>query len=343
MSPAEALLHFRSHGVLQQPALQAVSVPLQPPPHDFFQPHFLSSALSPMQHHVADTRQPCFHQSLVLPVTIQQRHGLIDERQELHGQQLLPEQPLIEEQSQDRHRDLFGPPIARFAPTELPRIVLPLRSACGIKPMATLPLNTASPCAPGRASMPAPASPPPLVAERHMHEVVRNLALEFDMRSVAIGAMIGRGAFGEVYKATYRGQEVAVKQIMTNHVPSHMMQDIQHEFQKEVEVMQKLKHPNVVAYIGSSVLGSGVAGAPLARMLRLYTHLCSLYNATIDAIQYGANIETHLAFRQAHVHSHGVDAQGVVMGHHSQRKRAIVVASRAQNLQRRCCWCVQIA
>ncbi len=77
---------------------------------------------------------------------------------------------------------------------------------------------------------------------------------------------MGRGAFGEVYKATHMGKLVAVKQIMTSHVPSHMMHDIQTEFQKEVEVMQKLNHPNIVAYIGSSVLGSAVAGALIAHI-----------------------------------------------------------------------------
>jgi len=80
------------------------------------------------------------------------------------------------------------------------------------------------------------------------------------MSAVTIGEMVGRGAFGEVYKGMLLGRQVAVKQIMTSHVPSHMMQEIQSEFQKEVEVMQKLNHPNIVAYIGSSVLGSGVAG-----------------------------------------------------------------------------------
>jgi serine/threonine protein kinase len=80
------------------------------------------------------------------------------------------------------------------------------------------------------------------------------------MGAVSVGEIVGRGAFGEVYKATYMGTQVAVKQIMTSHVPSRMMQDIQSEFQKEVEVMQKLNHSNIVAYIGSSVVGNGVAG-----------------------------------------------------------------------------------
>ncbi len=98
-------------------------------------------------------------------------------------------------------------------------------------------------------------------------------AVAFDMSAVIMGEMVGRGAFGEVYKATLLGKQVAVKQIMTSHVPSHMMQAIQSEFQKEVEVMQKLNHPNIVTYIGSSVLGSGVAGTCSIMMICM---ICSL-------------------------------------------------------------------
>jgi hypothetical protein len=109
--------------------------------------------------------------------------------------------------------------------------------------------------------MTASASPAAVVPQLHHPEASRPHAQAFDMSAVAVGEMVGRGAFGEVYKATHMGKLVAVKQIMTSHVPSHMMLDIQTEFQKEVEVMQKLNHPNIVAYIGSSVLGSAVAGA----------------------------------------------------------------------------------
>jgi hypothetical protein len=290
MSPAEALLHYRAHGVSQLPAVHAISVPLQPPPpHDLLRPSLSPCAPAPAQHHAADPKQPYFHPTPPLPVNLQQHQGLIDQGQEWHGQPQPLEQPPPQEHLQGRRRDIFGPPIARFAPTELPRIVLPLRSACGMKPtVMAAPANAASPCAPGRASMPVPASPAPVVTERHKHEVVGSLALEFDMCSVSIGEMVGRGAFGEVYKATYRGKEVAVKQIMTNHVPSHMMQDIQSEFQKEVEVMQKLNHPNIVAYIGSSVLGSGVAGDP-----RRVSYTCTMRYTAVDAMRQCAFIKSN--------------------------------------------------
>jgi hypothetical protein len=114
--------------------------------------------------------------------------------------------------------------------------------------------------------MTASASPAAVVPQLHRPEASRPHAQAFDMSAVAVGEMVGRGAFGEVYKATHMGKLVAVKQIMTSHVPSHMMHDIQTEFQKEVEVMQKLNHPNIVAYIGSSVLGSAVAGALIAHI-----------------------------------------------------------------------------
>ena len=253
MSPAEALLHYRTHGVAQQPTVHAVSVPLQ---HDAVRASLLPFVPAPMQHQALDQKH-----HLLLPLNQEEQ-----QQQQFHGQgeppvqQLLQEQPPPQEHLQDRRRDIFGPPIARFAPMELPRIVLPLRSACGIKPTSAAAATNASPGAPGRASIPAPAFPVAVDAERQKPEAVGRLAREFDMSSVVVGDMVGRGAFGEVYKASYMGQQVAVKQIMTNHVPSHMMQDIQFEFQKEVEVMQKLNHPNIVAYIGSSVLGSGVAG-----------------------------------------------------------------------------------
>ena len=253
MSPAEALLHYRTHGVAQQPTVHAVSVPLQ---HDAVRASLLPFIPAPMQHQALDQKH-----HLLLPLNQEEQ-----QQQQFHGQgeppvqQLLQEQPPPQEHLQDRRRDIFGPPIARFAPMELPRIVLPLRIACGIKPTSAAAATNASPGAPGRASIPAPAFPVAVDAERQKPEAVGRLAREFDMSSVVVGDMVGRGAFGEVYKASYMGQQVAVKQIMTNHVPSHMMQDIQFEFQKEVEVMQKLNHPNIVSYIGSSVLGSGVAG-----------------------------------------------------------------------------------
>ncbi len=126
--------------------------------------------------------------------------------------------------------------------------------------MPIAPANAASPCAPGRASL-ASFPSPSAVANERQHEAAAPPAHAFDMSAVVIGEMVGRGAFGEVYSATHLGMRVAVKQIMTHHVPSHMMQDIQCEFQKEVEVMQRLNHPNIVAYIGSSVLGVGAAGS----------------------------------------------------------------------------------
>ncbi len=265
MSPAEALLQSRMQGGLQQPAVHSVSVPL----HDQLRLPFLPYPPVPTQKEDAQPKHHHFHQPSCIQASPMNLHPPPP------PQQLQEQPPPLPEKLQERRRQIFGPPIACFAPVELPRIVLPLQTSRGMKPtVAVAAFNIGSPtCAPGRASI---SSTPPCLAAvaGGIHDASCSRDLVFDMSAVVVGEMVGRGAFGEVFKATHKSMQVAVKQIMTNHVPAHMMQDIQSEFQKEVEVMQKLNHPNIVAYIGSSVLGSGVAG-----LVPLFLLVCGFVNA----------------------------------------------------------------
>ncbi|KAK3027397.1 hypothetical protein RJ639_040195, partial [Escallonia herrerae] len=61
-------------------------------------------------------------------------------------------------------------------------------------------------------------------------------------------AMIGKGSFGEILKAGWRGTPVAVKRILPNLSDDRLViQDFRHE----VNLLVKLRHPNIVQFLGA--------------------------------------------------------------------------------------------
>jgi len=75
---------------------------------------------------------------------------------------------------------------------------------------------------------------------------------------------VGTGCTAEVFRGQYGGQEVAVKQIDWN--KSIMGVKEQQAFDREVGVMPRLRHPNLVEFIGV---------ASLERPFRIITEYCS--------------------------------------------------------------------
>ncbi|KAL4361607.1 hypothetical protein GQ457_04G010950 [Hibiscus cannabinus] len=60
--------------------------------------------------------------------------------------------------------------------------------------------------------------------------------------------IIGKGSFGEILKATWRGTPVAVKRILPSLSDDRLViQDFRHE----VNLLVKLRHPNVVQFLGA--------------------------------------------------------------------------------------------
>lgn len=59
--------------------------------------------------------------------------------------------------------------------------------------------------------------------------------------------ILGSGSFGSVYRSTYLGLPVALKQI----TPSKDY-DVQKYFEREWRLMREARHPNVVLYLGLS-------------------------------------------------------------------------------------------
>ncbi|MED6120786.1 Serine/threonine-protein kinase edr1 [Stylosanthes scabra] len=70
---------------------------------------------------------------------------------------------------------------------------------------------------------------------------------EIPWEDLVIGERIGLGSYGEVFLADWNGTEVAVKKFLEQDFSG----DALNEFKREVRIMRRLRHPNVVLFIGA--------------------------------------------------------------------------------------------
>ncbi|XP_076894951.1 serine/threonine-protein kinase STY46-like [Bidens hawaiensis] len=70
---------------------------------------------------------------------------------------------------------------------------------------------------------------------------------EIDSRHLILDHRVASGSYGDLYKGTYRSQEVAIKILKTERVNT----DLQKEFAQEVYILRKVRHKNVVQFIGA--------------------------------------------------------------------------------------------
>ncbi|XP_018450396.1 serine/threonine-protein kinase STY17 isoform X4 [Raphanus sativus] len=70
---------------------------------------------------------------------------------------------------------------------------------------------------------------------------------EIDMKQLKIEKKVACGSYGELYKGTYCSQEVAIKILKPERVNTEMLR----EFSQEVYIMRKVRHKNVVQFIGA--------------------------------------------------------------------------------------------
>ncbi|XP_071687030.1 uncharacterized protein [Rutidosis leptorrhynchoides] len=85
----------------------------------------------------------------------------------------------------------------------------------------------------------------------------RELELENDLNSAAdcdirwedliFKEEIGHGSFARVYRGIWNGSDVAVKVYLGNQYSEKVLQD----YNKEIDIMKRLRHPNVLLYMGS--------------------------------------------------------------------------------------------
>ncbi|URE15346.1 Kinase family [Musa troglodytarum] len=70
---------------------------------------------------------------------------------------------------------------------------------------------------------------------------------EIDFRLLKFGSKVASGSYGDLYRGTYCSQDVAIKILK----PERVNVDMQREFAQEVFIMRKVRHKNVVQFIGA--------------------------------------------------------------------------------------------
>ncbi|XP_042506766.1 serine/threonine-protein kinase STY46-like [Macadamia integrifolia] len=70
---------------------------------------------------------------------------------------------------------------------------------------------------------------------------------EIDIRMLKFENKVASGSYGDLYKGTYCSQEVAIKVLK----PERVNENMQREFAQEVFIMRKVRHKNVVQFIGA--------------------------------------------------------------------------------------------
>lgn len=77
--------------------------------------------------------------------------------------------------------------------------------------------------------------------------VLDDVGSEIPWEDLVIGERIGLGSYGEVYHADWNGTEVAVKKFLDQDFSGAALA----EFKREVRIMRRLRHPNVVLFMGA--------------------------------------------------------------------------------------------
>ncbi|KAL5079489.1 hypothetical protein RYX36_007910 [Vicia faba] len=72
---------------------------------------------------------------------------------------------------------------------------------------------------------------------------------EIPWEEITLGERIGLGSYGEVYRGEWRGTEVAVKRFLNQDISGEALE----EFISEVRIMKRLRHPNVVLFMGAVI------------------------------------------------------------------------------------------
>nr|XP_043631647.1 probable serine/threonine-protein kinase SIS8 isoform X2 [Erigeron canadensis] len=70
---------------------------------------------------------------------------------------------------------------------------------------------------------------------------------EIAWEDITLGERIGLGSYGEVYRGDWHGTDVAVKKFLDQEITTESLD----EFISEVRIMKRVRHPNVVLFMGA--------------------------------------------------------------------------------------------
>lgn len=86
----------------------------------------------------------------------------------------------------------------------------------------------------------------PVITEENRLKRADTMTPSIDLTQLRVLQTIGSGSCGEVYKATWLGLQVAVKKVFRSLIHENALK----EFQAECNIMKRLRHPNIVLFLG---------------------------------------------------------------------------------------------
>uniref|UniRef100_A0A2N9EY16 non-specific serine/threonine protein kinase n=1 Tax=Fagus sylvatica TaxID=28930 RepID=A0A2N9EY16_FAGSY len=82
------------------------------------------------------------------------------------------------------------------------------------------------------------------------HQGLRRRATDNHSVALSVNAF-AQGAFGKIYRGTYNGEDVAIKILERPENDPDKAQLMEQQFQQELMMLARLKHPNIVRFIGA--------------------------------------------------------------------------------------------
>ncbi|KAJ4797787.1 Protein kinase superfamily protein [Rhynchospora pubera] len=128
--------------------------------------------------------------------------------------------------------------------------------------------------------------------------------LLIDPKQLFIGSKIGEGAHGKVYEGKYRGQIVAIK-VLSNGKTADERATLEARFIREVNMMSRVKHDNLVKFIGACKEPLMVIATELLPGMSLKSYLNSIKPKQLD-LRTAISFALDIAHAMECLHANGI-------------------------------------